>query len=205
MAAPPPLAVAAQQQRPPFFQTSLLKIGVLTVATLGLYQLSWIYRQWARRKEHGEDVIPLLRTIFFVLYAYSLFKSVNEEIDLRADLELAQHGSITGDRIEHLRPGLLTALYLGSSVTARFATGQGLGGILNALLASVPLLLTTIPLVFVQKKINELHAKLGYDPSAGTAFTGGSTAALVLGALFWILVVIGLFGGQGAPATSPAL
>ena len=80
MESPPSEAVDAPLEPAPFFQTSPFKVAVLFTATFGLYQLLWFYRQWDRRQDHGEDVRPLARTIFAVLFAYSLFQGVNDEI-----------------------------------------------------------------------------------------------------------------------------
>jgi hypothetical protein len=195
MEAPAPLAVAAQGEREkepaPFFQTSLLKVALLSVATLGLYQLFWFYRQWERCRENGEDVSPLARSIFSVLFAYLLFESVNDEIRQRADLEIARRGpadlpASPDVPIAPLQAGLLAFLYFALNVVRRIP------GVPNLWIGV--LLLTWVPLVIAQKKMNELHAKLGYDPAEGSAFTAGSIAALVVGGLFWILVMIGIYG-----------
>jgi hypothetical protein len=194
MEAPAPQALAGPAETAPFFQTSLLKITLLSILSFGLYQLTWIYRQWDRRQDHGEDVSPIGRTFFTHIYVYFLFKSVNEEIDLRADLEIARRGPSDpppsqGHRVAHLPAGLLAVIYIGLSLTASIA-GR-MAGAPRLALASA--LLTWIPLAIVQKKINEFHATLGYDPKEGTAFTAGSIAALVLGGLWWLLVLLGLF------------
>ena len=192
MAAPAPQALGKPADTAPFFQTSPLKIAVLSVTTLGLYQLTWFYRQWDRRQDQGDDVSPLGRTLFHVFFVYGLFKRVNEEIDLRADLEAAQRepGSqaMPGDRIAHLQGGLLAVLFIGLGLGCSVASQAANASLLGAVSA----LLSWVPLVIVQKKINELHASLGYDPSDGTAFTAGSIVVVILGALWWLLVVIGL-------------
>jgi hypothetical protein len=193
MEAPAPQALGEPAALAPFFQTSLLKIALLSIATFGLYQLTWFYRQWDRRQDHGEDVTPLARTLFIVFFVYGLFKSVNEEIDLRADLEVAQRETseappAPGLRIAHIPAGLLAVLFIGLSLTTSFAS-QIAGAPKVALLSA---LLTWIPLAIVQKKINKFHAELGYDPKEGSAFTAGSIIALVIGGLWWLLIVIGL-------------
>jgi len=192
MAAPVPQALGKSAETAPFFQTSLLKIAVLSAATFGLYELTWLYRQWDHRKDQGEDLSPLGRTFFAVFFVYGLFKSVNEEIDLHADLEAAQRdpGSppASGKLIPHLQAGPLALLFIGLSLVSSVASQVASA----PLLAAASTLLSWVPLVIVQKKINELLASLGYDPRDGTAFTAGSIVALILGAVWWLLIVIGL-------------
>jgi Domain of unknown function (DUF4234) len=193
MEAPAPRA-AEPAKLAPFFQTSLLKIALLSVVTFGLYQLTWFYRQWDRRRDHGEDVSPLGRTLFIVFFVYGLFKSVNEEIDLRADLEAVQRETseappAPGPRIAHLPAGPLALIFILLNLSV--SIGNRIAGAPKVALAST--LLTWIPLLVVQKKINELHAALGSDPKEGTAFTAGSIVALVIGGLWWLLILFGWF------------
>jgi len=193
MEAPAPQALGLPATSAPFFQTSQLKVAVLSIATFGLYRLVWFYRQWARREKLGDDVSPLGRTIFLVFFVYGLFQSVNEEIDLREKLEIAQRppsASLPEESIAHLQAGLLALLFIGLALVGSLASRVGGASALGL----GCMMLSCVPLAVVQKKINELNASLGFDPSEGTAFTGGSIAAVILGGLFWILVVIGLYG-----------
>lgn len=194
MEAPAPQALGKPATSAPFFQTSPLKVAVLSIATFGLYRLVWFYRQWARRQKHGDDVSPLGRTIFIVFFVYGLFQDVNGEID-RWDLEAAQRAPsasppVPGSPIAHLQAGLLALLFIGLSVGG-YLVGRLEGARALALGSTM---LSCVPLAVVQKKINELNASLGFDPSEGTAFTAGSIAAVIIGALCWIPVVIGLLG-----------
>jgi len=182
MDGPPPLLPAAPQVRSPFFQTSPQKMAVLSVATLGLYQLFWFHKQWYRRKAHGEDVIPILRTIFAVLFAYSLFQTVNREVARRLPPDQPLASSLS----EPLNAG---GLALGFFVLAL------LSQLLPGLLALAGLL-SVVPLMIVQKKMNELHAEMGFDANAGANYGAGAIVALVIGGLWWLLMLIGLFAGK---------
>src|SRR6185503_15727833 len=56
------------------FPVSTGKLAVMSVVTFGLYQIHWAYQHWTReRARTGEDLWPLPRAIFIVLFAYSLF------------------------------------------------------------------------------------------------------------------------------------
>jgi hypothetical protein len=54
------------------------KLVVMSVVTLGLYQLFWFYQQWRRVKYTEENIRPALRAFFSVFFCYSLFKRVRE-------------------------------------------------------------------------------------------------------------------------------
>lgn len=169
---------AQPQVLAPFFQTSPLKVALLSLATVGLYQLYWFHKHWYRRKAHGEDVIPILRTIFAVLFAHSLFQSVNREIERRTTPGIP----MAGVAIEPLSAGTLALGYFALNILWRLPDPVSFFGLLSFL-----------PLVAAQKRINQLHADMGLDPSEGSAFTAGTFVALGVGLLWWGLVLIGTF------------
>lgn len=51
-------------------------------------------------------------------------------------------------------------------------------------LVSLVGLLTFLPLVVLQRRINQLHAEMGHDPAEGSSFTLGTAAGLAAGALW---------------------
>jgi hypothetical protein len=177
------LAPALAQPKPltPFFQTSPLKVALLSIATLGIYHLYWFYKQWDRRKMYGEDVIPVLRAIFGVLFAYSLFQSVNRDIERNAEPGV----SFAGLALEPLNAGGLALGYFFLNMLWRFTDLVSLAG-----------LFAFVPLMVVQKRINKLHADLGYDPAEGFSYSAGTIAMLVIGGLFWLLIIVGLLMPQ---------
>jgi hypothetical protein len=173
----PAFASTQLKALPPFFQTSPQKVALLSLATLGLYHLYWFYKQWDRRKAHDEDVIPVLRSIFGVLFAYSLFQSVNREIERNAEPGV----SFAGLALEPLNAGGLALGYFFLNMLWRFTDLLSLAG-----------LFAFFPLVMAQKRINQLHAELGYDPAEGSSYSAGTIATLVVGGLFWLLIIVGL-------------
>jgi hypothetical protein len=70
-----------------FFDVSVVKLVVMSIVTFGLYEIYWFYKQWQARKESGQDVLPLPRAIFAVLFAHALFKEA-EEIGRDASVEV---------------------------------------------------------------------------------------------------------------------
>lgn len=172
-----PASASTQPKAPPFFQTSPQKVALLSIATLGIYHLYWFYKHWTRRKAQGEDVIPILRAIFGVLFAYSLFQSVNREIERNATPGI----SFSGLALEPLNATGLALGYFFLSMLWRFTDLVSLAG-----------LFAFVPLMMAQKRINQLHAELGYDPAEGSSYSAGTIVMLVIGGLFWLLVIVGL-------------
>ena len=81
--APPTTAVADIRPQdgglPPFFAVSLLKLAVLSLCTLGIYELYWFYRNWQHVKARGEsDILPFWRAFFAILFCYSCFKRIRD-------------------------------------------------------------------------------------------------------------------------------
>lgn len=78
---------------------ALWKLGVLSVATLGIYPVGWFYRNWrSQRDRAGADISPFWRTFFSPFVAYWLFRDVRAEA---ASYEVAVFS-----------PGALAAAYL---------------------------------------------------------------------------------------------
>ena len=75
---PPPTIECRSEPKRYFFDVSVLKLVVMSTVTLTFYQIFWFYRNWKLAKERGDDVIPILRAIFGVLFAYALFKEVRD-------------------------------------------------------------------------------------------------------------------------------
>jgi hypothetical protein len=66
--------------QPRFYPVSTAKLIVLSLCTVGLYQLVWFYKTWKQEQERtGEDLSPFWRSVFAPLFASSLFTRVQEQ------------------------------------------------------------------------------------------------------------------------------
>lgn len=168
------LGIAAQQdtveieKRRYFFDVSILKLVIMSAVTLTFYQVYWFYRNWKLARERGDDVIPILRAIFGVLFAYALFKEVREK-GRSAKLPLA------------LSAGGLAWLYFFLQMTWRLPDPAWLAGYA-----------TILPLAIVQRDVARLHLSLGLDPNINSKLTWKNIVGIVLGGLFLLLTMIGL-------------
>jgi hypothetical protein len=152
-----------------FFDVSVLKLVVMSTVTLTFYQIYWFYRNWRLAKERGEDVWPLPRAIFAVLFAYSLFKDVRHT---GRSVSLTAAANASG----------LAWLYFFFQLTWRLPDPAWLIG-----LASV------LPLALVQRDIARVHRALGFDPGVNDRFSWKNIVGIVVGSLFILLVIVGMF------------
>ena len=61
-----------------FFSATPLKFVVMSICTLGIYQLYWFYKNWKLIKERtGQEIWPFWRAFFCPIWAYSCFKEIN--------------------------------------------------------------------------------------------------------------------------------
>jgi len=142
----------------------------MSIVTLGLYDVYWVWRQWKRFVEHGQVLSPFWRTFFLVFTNYSLFARVRSRAR-EEGIEVSWS------------PALMATLYLVLNVTWRLPDPW----VLVSLLVFVPL----IPIQETIERINARHvAEL---PNRG--FSGADAVAIVIGGLMLIVVLIGVLLG----------
>ncbi len=62
---------------PLYFPVSLLKLVIMSVVTAGIYEIYWMYKNWALVREREKlDIRPFWRAFFGFFFCYSLFKRV---------------------------------------------------------------------------------------------------------------------------------
>ena len=153
-----------------FFPAGLSKLSVMSVVTFGLYEVYWFYKNWSDIKtREGIKINPVLRAIFYPLFAYSAFKRIKDK------------GAEVGAQTGYSPGALATAVFL--------------------LIASTYLpdpvwlisLLSFVPLLPVQSAVNRINAKVAPDADRNTRFSGWNVFGVVLGILFWAVVLLGLF------------
>ena len=72
-------ATADLRTEGPFFSVSVTKLIVLSIFTLGAYELFWFYRNWrAIRARERSELSPFWRTFFAFFFAYDLFKRIRD-------------------------------------------------------------------------------------------------------------------------------
>jgi hypothetical protein len=146
------------------------KLAVMSVFTLGLYPVYWFYRNWELRKtQRNRDVIPVLRAIFSPLFSYSLFEDVEEEAQkLRTSVGWS--------------PMAMALTFFVLNVLWRLPDPFWL-----------LCLFTFVPLLSVQRTINELNARSSRPAPVNAAFSTANVIGLIVGGIFLLLAIIGTF------------
>ena len=161
--------MAATQVEPPFFSVSIAKLGVMTVATFGIFLYLWFYKNWKSVQRFSTDRPNApLRSLFFPLMAYSLFRRIR--------MRSAELG-----------------------VPAPFSAGWlALALFVMAMLAGLPdplwiaALLQFVPLIPVQQAVNVLNAKIAPETSLNSRFSIWNVVAIALGGSLVVLSIVGI-------------
>ncbi len=165
-----PAAETMPEERFPLFPVSKMKFIVMSVCTLGFYQLYWAYKNWARIKAAGdESIMPLARAIFAGIWNFSLFDTVN----IRASYEEI--------------PARWSPVFLGMSVIA-----FGLSSYLTHGLGAISLLsfLPYLPVVGAIESLNRKQAAITAE-TLNDKFSEANIAGIVIGGLVTLLAIVG--------------
>ncbi|HEU0091588.1 MAG TPA: DUF4339 domain-containing protein [Vicinamibacteria bacterium] len=192
LAAPPPPPSRPEPREPMFtfgmkdpkwFMVGAVKLAVMMVATFGLYQLYWFYKQWDRVRDAGDNVSPAPRSLFGIVFCYSLFRRI---ID-------STHAVGVSTR---LPPSLLAVGFILPSLMWRADGPQSYLGFL-----------AFVPLVAVQRIANAVALGQGSTEDRNTRLTWLNWVGVVVaGGLMALLALATLLqnSGLGQPPTSKA-
>jgi hypothetical protein len=160
-AADAPAGAAEVRDGPAWFAVSPAKLAFMSVITVGLYQFYWFYRQWRAVRDAGEDIRPLPRCIFGVIFCWGLFSRM-----------AASAESIPAPAAP---PALLTAIYIAACLSA---------SVLPFPYAMVSLL-SVVPLVIAQRTANAVAQHDFPEEAPETRFTAANWAGIALGCAFF--------------------
>lgn len=164
-----------------YFAISPKRLALLSIITFGVYEIYWFYKNWeAVEKFEGQKIYPFWRAIFVVFFCYSLFKKV---------LESAK---------SHAYKNSYSPRWLATAYILLLAVDNGLGKVeshdigLN-LIRLVIANATFVPLLSVQKAINFNNEKVKTDFKLRKEFSGGEVVLIVIGIIWFLLVLVGTF------------
>jgi len=167
-AAPAPEVKEVYEYR--LFPVSTTKFLVMSLVTLGLYQVYWSYKNWARiETENKEDIMPWARAIFLGIWNFSLF----ERVKARAANEEIPVG---------WNPVVLGISVLLFAVISRLP--HGISGL--ALFSFLPYL----PVIQTIARINAKYASVT-EEQPNSRFSAWNVAGIVVGGIVVFLVVLG--------------
>jgi len=153
----------------PFFSASTKKLAIMSLCTFGIYEIFWFYKNWKFLKEkHNFKIRPFWRALFSIFFCYSFFKIVKGYC--------GQH-QVKAD----YKPWQITVAYI---VLTMFNTAPDPIWLLSSL--------TFIPLLYVQKVINNLRNQLSPDFAINDKFSGWNIVGIIFGLICWALVILGM-------------
>jgi hypothetical protein len=168
-----------------FYIVAKRKFTILFVATLGLYSIYWMYKQWSCYKLSAHPDAkerkfwPVARAIFGIFFFHSLFRRVRQQAaGALDDWENGAHATF------------LVILILVSSVLDKLAR-KSIGSPVTDMLS----LAMIFPLWFFYFKAQCLINISCGDPEGtqNSEFTAANYSWIVVGGVVWILAVFGAF------------
>lgn len=151
---------------------SLKRFIFLSIISLGLYELWWIFKAWRffAIKDHL-NIMPAARAIFSIFFLYSLFKKIREYAKAQDDVQEFSAGWMY---IGYILFALVFAnlpdpYWLISSVSFMF------------------LIPAFVALNHAKKQDDQLNAVIQEKINIAQIFV------IIIGSIFWILLLIGFF------------
>ena len=149
---------------PLFFPVPVTKFVVMSLATAGLYELYWLYRNWCLvRDRERTDIWPFWRAFFGYFFIYPLLARIYDQ----------QPRSRT--------PVLLAVGWIGLNLLWRLPDPYWFVSFLSLFL-----------LLPAQLVANRRNAKAAPDHDRNERFTPWNWVAVVLGVAFWGLAIAGM-------------
>jgi hypothetical protein len=164
---------ASAGQGPVFFPVSTAKLALMSVFTLGLYEIYWFYKNWKLLQQNfGANVNAPIRAVFYPLISYPLFKRVREHA-----ATLGVEGSLPA--------GALAIVVFLFALVWQLPGGWGMLGLLGV-----------APLLLVQRTVNRINRKVAPQADANSRLSGWNVVGLVVGTILLALAFIGAFFGE---------
>jgi hypothetical protein len=156
----------------PLFYISISKMIIMNFATLGLFQVYWMYKQWIAIKYYeGRHIRPMWRVIFGIIWIFPLA------------VKMTRICSVHGLR-KPLVPLLFFALALFVFTVISLSPSEG-----GALIGSIAVGGTLIPFQLTANRV----AKHAMPDIASPRYSDLDKTALGFGVLFLALSMSGLF------------
>ena len=155
----------------PFYCVSPMKLSLLSVATFGLYELFWFYKNWVLIKaKSGRDISPFWRAFFSPLYCYPFATVVSSAAE-------------SANVAPRITPGPIAVVYAGLVLLQRLPDPYWL-----------ICLLSFVPLIPIARQIGAVHEAIRPGFRSAVGWSGWSYLTLAVGgplACFAVLVSFG--------------
>lgn len=152
-----------------YFVVSRWKLALMSLATLGLYERYWMYKNWKYIKQRDRsNIMPFWRSAFALLWIFELSKKMQEHCTEK---------SVEPDFDAKSIWGLYSAFFVASKFPGAFSLISFLG-----FLSLFALQSTAVKLNQVLEATNNRHYSFGM----------WNYIILSLGSLFWVLLILAL-------------
>ena len=161
--------LVVQSEPTTFFPVSLLKLTVLSFCTVGLYDIYWFYKNWKVIKLRDRSSIsPALRSLFGVFFCYSLFKSMDKDLETLSGPTLSVGGLAAGWILLILLSRLPDPYWIVTMFSFLF-------------------------LLPIQSSVNRLNQLVAPEADINARFGAWNIATVIVGGIFVALAIIGTF------------
>lgn len=157
------------------------KFWIMSIGTVGLYGFYWFYKNWSLLNRRHKAYWPVLRALFSIFFTHSLFNEVADAIRRRG----ATHA---------WSPRAMATQYVVCSIASQVCdklAAQSIGSPMTDAIALVLLVPMLGALYEGQRAINVAEG----DPTGerNRSLTPANFAWLLLGGLFWLMLLLGLY------------
>lgn len=155
-----------------FFTVSTNKLIFMSICTFGFYELYWFYKNWVAINRAGGKCRPFWRTFFAPLFAYSCFEHIRKS--------MVKHKIVS-----NFQPGVLATFYFILQLSSRLHDPYSL----IYLCGFLPILGANDIAIAINKARNPEFIN-------NETYSKWNIAAIFLGSINLILIIIGLFISQ---------
>jgi hypothetical protein len=157
-----------------YFSVSITKLIIMSLCSLGIYDLFWAYQNWKLVKaratnEWDAQISPFWRAVFTFFYLYPLLKLIKQSM---------RENSVNG----FLSPGWITFGFIALTICYGLPAPYWL-----------IYFLSFIPLVVIQQRVNAINAACFPNAEISSRFSGWNKICIVLGGGALLLIIIGAF------------
>ncbi|MCF2859502.1 hypothetical protein L1286_18610 [Pseudoalteromonas sp. SMS1] len=177
-----PKSVTDEPAEMAFYIVSARKFWTLNIMTFGFYSVYWFYKHWREyKKSTGDDIWPIVRGLFSIFFAHSLFSSM--------EVQYEKTQSTPPNGIIHYATVFVVFSILGN-VGGRLADNE-IGIPYTIYSMYITLLISSFCLHKAQTVANFACG----DPTGSNndRFTLLNFIWIFIGLAFWMLMIIGTF------------
>lgn len=164
-------ASTLENQIEPQYIISANKFALLCFITFGFYNIWWFYKSWRFfQQKENTDLAPAIRTIFGIVFMIPLFYRI---------INLAKRNGYDNT----YSSGLLYILYLAATLFSYLPNPYWLISVFTFIILLPPF--KALNFARIQNTI--------YNPIEQKSFNGRQIFLIVIGSIFWVLILISTF------------